>query len=1150
VKPVLPRLIGGFLVALGAAVVSLIIPLVLQFAVDGPIASGNTQLIILSVTGVLILGILEAVFVYLRRAFVLTPATGVEYAIRQSFYQRLQRLPVAFHDKWQSGQLLSRMMQDINLIRRWLAFGSILLVVNVLTVIIGTFLLFRWHWSLGVTFLVVSIPLWFFGYRFEERYGVLTRQSQDQAGDLATAVEESVHGIRVLKAFGRGKHALQKFTRQVETLRGTEMNKAKEVGILWFWLEAVPVVAFGLCLLLGIWLVSSDQLTVGELFAFFAMATALRWPLESLGFLFSFLVDTRTATDRVFEVLDEENDIVDPADPKTIAQPRGELAFRDVHFRYPDAAASESDLLNGVDLVLEPGETMALVGLTGSGKTTLTTLPTRLYDVTEGRLELDGVDVRDLRLDELRTHIAMAFEDATLFSTTVRENVLIGRDGLDPRSPEAEAVLSEALDIAQAGFAYDLPDGVDTMVGEEGPAPRACDDDGAHRRAPALDRGARGPGRRARGRPHHGRRDPFGAAARQRALPARDLEPRGRGRRAAGKTRTRSTGDGGEPVTTVVGTRGEDRHDYTKAESRAIRRRSLKLLGSLIQPMRGLLVLTALVIVASTGLRVLGPSLIAWGIDQALPQAVQYANWMPAFMVSALYIATGAIGAGLLAWYVMLSARLTQAVLMDLRTRIFRHTQRLSLEFHESYTSGRIISRQTSDLESIRELLDGGLNQLVQGSLYGVFTLVALFFLDWQSGLILVLMGIPLSVLMRWFYIESQKGFRASRVVSAKLIVQFVETMTGVRAVKAFRKEKRNDAEFGQISADYRSVNLRLVKLYGVLDPGMILLANVTLSVVLLWGAFRVADGQLAVGVLLGALLYVRNFFSPLEEVAMFLNSYQSATAALEKVSGVLEEEPSVPDPIKPVDLWTSTGHVRFDDVEFGYASGRTILPDFTLDIPAGQTIALVGTTGAGKSTLAKLVSRFYDPTRGRVTLDGVDLRDLHPKDLRRAIVMVTQEAYLFSGTVADNIALGKPDATLDEIRAAARAVGADGFIQALPDGYDTDVNKRGGRVSAGQRQLISFARAFLADPAVLILDEATASLDIPSERLIQEALQTLLADRTAIIIAHRLSTVAIADRVLVMEHGRIIEDDDPETLIAGTGKFAQLHSAWRASLV
>jgi ATP-binding cassette subfamily B protein len=297
-------------------------------------------------------------------------------------------------------------------------------------------------------------------------------------------------------------------------------------------------------------------------------------------------------------------------------------------------------------------------------------------------------------------------------------------------------------------------------------------------------------------------------------------------------------------------------------------------------------------------------------------------------------------------------------------------------------------------------------------------------------------------------------------------------------------------------------------------------------------------------------VLYVRNFFSPLQEVAFFLNSYQSATAALEKVSGVLEEEPTVPDPAQPVDLWSARGHVRFDDVLFGYSDDRVILPGFSLDIPAGQTVALVGTTGAGKSTLAKLVSRFYDPTRGEVSLDGVDLRSLHPKDLRRAIVMVTQEAYLFSGTVADNIALGKPDATLDEIQAAARAVGADAFIQRLPDGYGTDVNKRGGRVSAGQRQLISFARAFLADPAVLILDEATASLDIPSERQIQDALQTLLADRTAIIIAHRLSTVAIADRVLVMEHGRIIEDGTPEQLISGTGTFAQLHAAWRASLV
>lgn len=600
----------------------------------------------------------------------------------------------------------------------------------------------------------------------------------------------------------------------------------------------------------------------------------------------------------------------------------------------------------------------------------------------------------------------------------------------------------------------------------------------------------------------------------------------------------------------VAGTSGEDRSDYTREESRAIRRRSLRLLGSLIAPVKWQLVLAAAVLVVSTALRVAGPALIGFGINNALPAVVEQSDWMPTIVVVGVYLLSGIGGAALIGWYVVVAARLTQAVMLDLRKRIFLHTQRLSLEFHESYTSGRIISRQTSDLDAIRELLDGGLNELVSGILFGFFTLIALLLIDWQSGVILLVMGIPLMLLMRWFYLRSQQVYRESRVTSARVIVKFVETMTGIRAVKAFRKEERNDDEFGEQALAYRDINMRSIRLFGTFEPGLMAVASAAIALVVLWGGIRVSIGALEIGFLLSAVLYVRNFFSPLQEVAFFLNSYQSAVAALEKVSGVLEEQPTVPDPKNPVDLWTARGHVRFDGVTFGYAADRVILPDFSLDIPAGQTVALVGTTGAGKSTLAKLVSRFYDPTKGTVSLDGVDLRRLHPKDLRRAIVMVTQEAYLFSGTVADNIALGKPDATMEEIRAAARAVGADAFIERLPDGYDTDVNKRGGRVSAGQRQLISFARAFLADPAVLILDEATASLDIPSERMIQDALQTLLADRTAIIIAHRLSTVAIADRVLVMEHGRIIEDDTPEVLIGGEGKFAQLHRAWRESLV
>ena len=467
-RPVLGRLGLGAASAMLASVLALMFPLVLEVIVGGPIASGDPGQIAWGAVAILALGLAEAAMVWARRWFVLAPSTRVEYELRTTFYQRLQRLPVAFHDRWQSGQLLSRMMQDISIIRRWLAFGLVLLVVNVLTIIVGAVLLFQWHWLLGVIFLVTSAPLWYAGYRFEKRYGTLARQSQDQAGDLATSVEESVHGIRVLKAFGRGSHALQKFARQAETLRETEIHKARAVGLIWFWLILLPDIAFALALGAGIALISMGQLNAAELIAFFAMATVLRWPMESIGFLFSFLLDARTATDRIFEVFDEVDTITDPEQPQTIAAPRGELAFEGVHFRYQDAPDSQRDLLDGVDLVLRPGETMALVGLTGSGKTTLTTLPTRLYDVTGGRVTLDGVDIRDLTLAELRTHIGMAFEDATLFSQTVRENVLLGREDLIPGSPEAEAALREALEVAQASFVDDLPDGVDTVIGEEG----------------------------------------------------------------------------------------------------------------------------------------------------------------------------------------------------------------------------------------------------------------------------------------------------------------------------------------------------------------------------------------------------------------------------------------------------------------------------------------------------------------------------------------------------------------------------------------------------------------------------------------------------------------------------------------------------------
>jgi ATP-binding cassette subfamily B protein len=592
----------------------------------------------------------------------------------------------------------------------------------------------------------------------------------------------------------------------------------------------------------------------------------------------------------------------------------------------------------------------------------------------------------------------------------------------------------------------------------------------------------------------------------------------------------------------------DDATTLDAAASRAVRSRSLALLGGLLRPRGRQLAWAGLLVVVSTVGQVAGPLLVQAAIDTALP-ALTDGDPTTLVVVGGAYLLAAVLGGICAGAYVRAASRVAQSVLLELRRRVFRHTQRLSLEFHESYTSGRVISRQTSDLEALRELFDGGLTGVVSSLMLMVFTGAALFWVDWRSGLVLVCALVPAWFLTRWFQRRSQLFYREQRTASARLIVRFVETMTGMRAVQAFRGERASEAEYARLGEEYRDANLRIFGVNGRYQPGLVLIGNVTVAVALALGGWRVVEGTLDVGALVAVLLYVKRFFQPIQQLGMFYNALQSAVAALEKVSGLLAEEPTVAEPRRPVPLGAARGDVRLADVTFRYGAGPVVLPDLDLHLPAGQTVALLGTTGAGKSTVAKLVTRFYDPSAGAVTLDGVDLRDLSTTDLRRAVVMVTQEAYLFSGSVRENIALGRPDATDAEIEAAARAVGVHDFVASLPDGYDTDVNKRGGRVSAGQRQLISFARAFLADPAVLVLDEATSSLDLPGERLVQRGLRTLLADRTALVIAHRLSTVEIADRVLVMEHGRVVEDGTPADLAAAGGRYAALDAAWRASI-
>ena len=461
-KKALPRISLGIVAAVAAHGFALAIPQVLRDLINDLESVRTLDALYFSVALVLVMGVLEAVMVLLRRWLVLTPGTFVEAGLRSTLYAKLQDLPVSFHDRWPSGQLLSRATQDLSLIRRWLSFGVVLLVANGITIIAGLVILFTFHWLLGLIFFVISVPIWIQGYRFEAKYGTIARLSQDQAGDLATSVEESVHGIRVLKAFGRGEHAASKFAKEAKDLRSTELKKAGLIANIWVYLLLIPESAIALSMLVGVFLVADGSLTVGGLVAFFATATVLRWPTESIGFLLSMTLDAKTAVQRFFEVIDEPVAIEDPANPKTIKNPLGKLEFKNVHFRYPDSPENQPDIVNGVNLVLEPGQSVALIGITGCGKTTLTGLTSRLYDVSSGAIEIDGVDIKDLTRNELRSHVAMAFEDATLFSASVRDNILLGRE----ESTEEE--LKEAIAVAQAQFVYDLPEGLETKIGEEG----------------------------------------------------------------------------------------------------------------------------------------------------------------------------------------------------------------------------------------------------------------------------------------------------------------------------------------------------------------------------------------------------------------------------------------------------------------------------------------------------------------------------------------------------------------------------------------------------------------------------------------------------------------------------------------------------------
>ncbi|WP_308561736.1 ABC transporter ATP-binding protein [uncultured Rothia sp.] len=606
----------------------------------------------------------------------------------------------------------------------------------------------------------------------------------------------------------------------------------------------------------------------------------------------------------------------------------------------------------------------------------------------------------------------------------------------------------------------------------------------------------------------------------------------------------------------------EPREQMSPQERAETRERSMALLRQMLRPHRGALALSIISVLLVSGSSAVAPILIARVLDSSI-EPLKQGDVSPLLTLLTFFVAATAVTA-IFSWVnVAYTVRVSLGVVVYLRKRVFRHAQSLSVAFHERYTSGKVISRLTSDIDTVRSFLDSGISQLAITLLSMVISAVAIFLLDWRIGLLMLVMGVPIYFLTRWFQKTAVPVFRTMRTESAHLTSRFVETFTGIRAVKAFGAEAQMRSEYAEASERYRLAVMDSIKIFGVYSPVLMLLGNVFIAGALVLGGYAVLGGTMQIGTLLALVIYANRVFEPVMQLSEFYNMFQSAMSALEKLSSFLAEEPEVAEPEHPYEravesvAESATGVtegasgtvqgalVELDSAVFGYTSDRHALKETSLRIEPGTTVALVGATGAGKSTIAKLVARFYDVSAGQVRIDGVDVRQLADAQLRREVLMLTQEVFLFSASILENIRMGNPQASDEQVKAAAKAVGADAFIERLRDGYESQLGRGGITLSAGQRQLVSFARVFLANPRVLILDEATASLDIPSERAVQAALRTILAGRTALVIAHRLSTVLGADRVLVIHEGSVMEDGSPQQLIASGGRFAAMYASW-----
>ncbi|MFD6422109.1 ABC transporter ATP-binding protein [Streptomyces sp. NPDC060198] len=1222
----------------GMAVMALV-PLITKVIIDDVVTAHTRSL---AVWTALLIGAAVVIYAtaFVRRYYGGRLALDVQHDLRTEMYATITRLDGRRQDELSTGQVVGRATSDLQLIQS-LLFMLPMTIGNILLFLVSLVIMAWLSPLLTLVAVAVAPAIWFIARRSRARLFPATWYAQSQAAAVAGVVDGAVSGVRVVKGFGQEEQETGKLREVGRRLFAGRMRTIRLNARYTPALQAVPALGQVAMLALGGWLATRGEITLGTFVAFSSYLAQLVGPVRMLAVVLTVGQQARAGVDRVLELIDTEPTFADGTEELPADAPAG-VEFDDVSFGYgtpPGAPAADPGLgafasgdevteaaeeshyrpvLKGFSLSIAPGETVALVGASGSGKSTVSLLLPRFYDVTHGAVLVGGHDVRELTLDSLRAAIGLVPEDSFLFSESVGANIAYGRPDASQEQIEAAARAAQA-----DRFIAELPNGYDTKVGEHG-----LTLSGGQRQRVALARAILTDPRllvlddatsavdaRVEHEIHETlrqvmagrttlliahRRSTLGLADRIAVLDDGRLSDVGTHeeleRRSALYRRLLTdpdelggTSPGHRPprvppleddrtlqeemeaefdaergITPALWIRKEQERDRATAgmpatpellaqvealppatdvpdidEDRAVRPEDSYGLRRLLRGFGAVLLVSLALVAVDAGMGLLLPVLIRHGIDSGVTQMSTGAIWTASLLALAAVVVQWAAQIG----ETRKTGRTGERVLYSLRLKIFSQLQRLGLDYYERELTGRIMTRMTTDVDALSSFLQTGLVTAFVSAVTFFGIMAVLLVLDVQMALV-VFATLP-------FLIAGTVVFRRKSVAAYQLARERIgavnadlqESVSGLRIVQAFNRERDGAARFAERSTSYRQARVRGQWLISVYFPFVQLLSSVASAAVLIVGAGRVDDGTLMVGALVAYLLYIDLFFAPVQQLSQVFDGYQQATVSLGRIQELLREPTSTADPDEPVELTGLRGDIAFEDVSFAYGGEEEALTGIDLRIPAGQTVAFVGETGAGKSTLVKLVARFYDPTSGRVTADGTDLRQLDMTEYRHHLGVVPQESYLFPGTVRDAIAYGIPDASDARVEAAARAVGAHDMIATLDGGYLHEVAERGRNLSAGQRQLVALARAELVDPDVLLLDEATASLDLASEALVNQATDRLTGRRTTLVVAHRLTTAARADRVVVMEHGRVVEDGTHDELLTLQGRYARL---WR----